>query len=412
MASTPFSSCQAKAYIPVWPWSCRNQWECYSGSTTCADTRVCMSCPARPDYVPGRNLQQTLKNCPVAATKPRNNGGAGETSAHDPAAESPHAPAGAAARGTLCACVPAPLPPLPAGRGRFTSGAAPRTKSAADASPFHCAAPAARLRSSCRPRRPHRRHHAHVRHLHQCLQGRRARQSVGRPHPAAGQGHWQTRAGEGGSGANTCAAGARRALREGRQRSGPGASPLPHPRGGWAAAAEGSGCGTARRRRRPRCSGGGSPCPFHPAALSLPLPGPCLEQQPGLQERGAHVAGDVLRLCRRPGFEQRRCAVARTHPGGRSHRPSAPGSSRRLSLRHGPSWARPQQPQEPEPAKTESLPGSPAGPASRAVIRRCELWHAGTAFGPLSRSAPRRGEAVAGRSACLAAGFAHTQPRS
>lgn len=72
---------------------------------------------------------------------------------------------------------------------------------------------------------------------------------------------------------------------------------------------------------------GQEPVPVPPRG---PVAGPCLGQWPGLQERGAHVAGDALRLCRR--FEQRSCAVARSHPGSSrrfSQSAVAPGAAAR-----------------------------------------------------------------------------------
>lgn len=274
-----------------------------------------MSCPARQDSVPERRLPQTLKKCSVAVTKPRNNGGAGKRLPREgparrnrsytsrgwcvrvsPPRSLPSLPGGAAARPGRPRALKAPLTP-PRSTVRvpllgYASIVGPATPAAATMPMF------AIYTNVCKDAVP------------DSLLGDLTQQlakATGKPA--------QVRAGGGAvpGAESTCAAGARR---EGR------------PRGISAPSAPGAGGPREqlRRRWRPRCSGGRSP--FHPAAPHLPS---CLEQQPGLQERGAHVAGDVLRLCRRSRLERRSCAVARTQPGTGSHRPGAPGGSPRLS---------------------------------------------------------------------------------
>lgn len=173
-----------------------------------------------------------------------------------------------------------------------------------------------------------------------------------------------------------------------------------------------AGAGRARARRGPA----GGAAAERPRGIAAPAP-------PGRAGRGrrgsscgsgAPAAAQELLRRQEPvpvpprGADGRLVPGAAAGPAGarrsRSRGCAAPvpgGSSGGAAQWHGPTGAElgqsgqlpaVQQPQEPEPDRAESLPGSPAGPASRSVIWGWEPWHAGTLWAFVSlRPAPWRG---------------------
>lgn len=303
--------------------------------------QVMYELPSAPGLRSRKKPATNPKKRSVAAAKPRNNGEARETSGRESAARRSYTlQDGLQTEELVSACVPAPLPPLPSLPGgaalrpvRPRALKAPPTPArstvlvpplayaliAGPAVPAAATMPIFAIYTNvCKDAVPD----SLLGDLTQQLAKATGKPAQVRAGGGAGP-RWKRGEHVRGGGSASPAGGEALAGRawDISAPSPPGAGGLRPPRG--------SSCGTTRRR--PRCSGGRSLCPFHPAAQSLPMLGPSLEQQPGLQERGAHVAGDVLRLCWRSGFEQRSRAVARTRPGRGSDRPIAPGSSRRFS---------------------------------------------------------------------------------
>lgn len=86
-----------------------------------------MNCPARQDSVPGRSYTKPPQKCSMVVTKQTNHGGkGGRALAGTLPREGSLKPQQGLQTGHGGAVPPAPLPPLPAGRGPFKAGAAPR----------------------------------------------------------------------------------------------------------------------------------------------------------------------------------------------------------------------------------------------------------------------------------------------